>query len=98
MLDIHYIPVFFKNWYSQGAYKFMTMYNQIMDANLDPLEDLACEHAWRNSPSRVAAAPMSPGGDSGIRSVSPEMEINAPTTQNMRARSKSLDDPPFISC
>jgi hypothetical protein len=99
-------PAFFKQWYSQGAFKFMTMYNQIIDANLDPLEDLACEYAWRNSPSKVATALMAPGV--GMTSSSSFSGVGAPVVEEVvttppkpdktRRRSQSLDEPHFISC
>jgi hypothetical protein len=87
-------PAFFKRWYFHSAYKFITMYNQIVDANLDPLEDLACEHAWRNSPSKVVTSPLF----SSCRGVTSEEEVVTPSTLKTRSRSKSLDEPHYISC
>ena len=45
-------------WYTAGACRFMTMFNQLMDDNLDSIEDDACEHAWRISPQLMAMAPL----------------------------------------
>lgn len=45
-------------WYTAGACRFMNMFNQLMDDNLDSIEDDACEHAWRISPQLMAMAPL----------------------------------------
>lgn len=45
-------------WYTMGAVRFMTMFNQLMDENLDSIEDDACEHAWRTSPQLMATEPL----------------------------------------
>ena len=60
--------VFFKNWY-QRVITFMDNFNARIDAALDPLEDLACEHAWRhqhNNP-QSSSPPMIESPTSGRR-------------------------------
>ncbi|CAB9510235.1 expressed unknown protein [Seminavis robusta] len=95
--------VFYRNWYCLGALKFINMFNKIVDENLDPLEDSACEYSWRNSPSNAIAttAPISPSSSSSV----PEVEVYVPTNHDLSLRSltrtKSHDDDEhedYIAC
>ena len=48
--SLHNARVFFKPWYLSGVKKFMESFNKIIDDTLEPIEDLACEAAWKNDP------------------------------------------------
>lgn len=72
--------VFYKSWY-QRVISFLDNFNKRMDAALDPLEDLACEYAWRSSPLHLASSmtSASPSSRNGSRNGSPREAVSPGT-------------------